>query len=125
MEWAKSPRTRAGGYWRCPVKRREAQERYRASRRGKAKVAQYNASPEGKAGKRRYRVTAAGKAADARYRASPKGRARRRRYLDSPKGREALTRGEYARGRRALRARIEAKRERIAALEKELSEART
>ena len=60
-------------------RRRQYQNKYRASPRGKAKLkageARYMASPKGKATRAQYLASPDGKAAVARYRASPKGKA--------------------------------------------------
>lgn len=70
--------------------------------------------------KSRYQSTEKGRASRKRYDESDKGKARDERRFTSEKYRRKVERNVYARGRARLRARIERKRQQIAALEAQL-----
>lgn len=54
--WAKDPRKKTGGYWRCIIRKRATDKAYRGTEKGRATVAQANARHN----PRRVRLSAGG-----------------------------------------------------------------
>jgi hypothetical protein len=64
--WHRDARRAAGGYWRCSVKRREADARYDATAKRRAARARYRKSEKGRATQTRYRLSDKGRATERR-----------------------------------------------------------
>ena len=61
--WAKDPRKKRGGFWRCTIKNQERQSAYSRSKKGRTRARRYDSSKKGLARRLRYSSSEAGQAA--------------------------------------------------------------
>lgn len=64
--WHRDVRKAAGGYWRCAVKRRQADARYDLTEKRRVARYKYKASEKGRATQERYRLSDKGRATERR-----------------------------------------------------------